>query len=330
MIRRRAEFILALALVILSTPFVAVAQQAGRVYRIGWLGFATPTRPDEFLHEVFLQVLREHGFVEGQNVVIERRYVDGRAERNAGFAAEFVGMKVDLLVTVGAPATRAAKDATSTIPIVMVAVANPERLGLVASLARPGGNVTGMSNVGADFVGKMLQIVKDALPQRSRLAILWDPNNPGSALSLRETEIPTATALGITAIPIEVRAQADLERAFERAVRERSDVLYPHLALFAHRERIVELAAKHRLPTVVGSEQWAQVGALMSYGPDYPDQLRRVGLHVVKILKGAKPADLPVEQPTKFRLVVNLKTATALGLAIPPLVVLQADKVIDQ
>lgn len=234
MIQRRIALIL--TFLILSTPFAAVAQPAGKGYRIGWLGFVTPSRPEELVsQEAFLQILREHGFVEGKNVTIERRYVDGRAERNAGFAAEFVGMKADLVLAVGSAAARAAKDATSTIPIVMVGVANPERQGLVANLARPGGNVTGMSNVEAEFGGKMLQTLKDALPQRSRVGILWNPDNPGSALSLRETDVPTTIALGMTAIPIEIRAPADVERAFEVALRERADVLYLHLAVLAHR-----------------------------------------------------------------------------------------------
>lgn len=295
----------------------------------GGSGFSTPTRPEEFvLQEPFHQVLREHAFVEGQNVTVVRRYVDGQAERNAQFAAEFVGMKVDLLVTVGAPATRAAKDATSTIPIVMVALANPERLGLVASLAHPGGNVTGVSNLGAEFTARMLQILKDALPNRSRIAILWTPNNPASALFLKE-DVATAAALGLTPIPIEIRAQADLDHAFESAVRAHGDVLYPQLALLAHRVRIVELSAKHRLPIVMGSEQWTEIRALMSYGPDWAALLRRAGLYAARILRGTKPADLPVEQPTKFRLVVNLKTAKALGLTIAPSVMLQADRVIE-
>jgi putative ABC transport system substrate-binding protein len=239
-------------------------------------------------------------------------------------------MKVDLIVVIDSVAARAAKQATNTIPIVMVAVANPEQQGLVASLARPGGNVTGMSNnMVGDLGSKLLQILKDALPQRSRVAILWNPDNPASERGLKETDVPTAKALGMEPIAVGVRSAADLERAFETVIRERADVLYPHLALWAHRARIQEFAVQHRRPTVVLAREWSQLGVLISYGPDFRDLFQRSAMYVAKILRGAKPADLPVEQPTKFELVINLKTAKALGLTIPQSILARADEIIQ-
>jgi putative tryptophan/tyrosine transport system substrate-binding protein len=319
-----------LALGLTLEPLAAEAQQAGKVYRLGWFAFSPPTTPETVpLYDAFVQELRAQGFVEGQNVRIERRYTEGQEESAAASAAEFVSMKVDLILATYSGAVRAAKEATSTIPIVMAAVANPERQGLVASLARPGGNVTGTSSIGAESGAKLLQIAKEALPQRSRLAIFWNPKLPISALSVRETEVPAATALGMPPILVGVGSPADLERALDTITRERIDVLYPHLALWPHRQQIVDFAIKHRLPVVTAAREWTQIGGLISYGPDLRDTFRRSAMYVVKILKGAKPADLPVEQPTKFELVINLKTARALGLTIPPSVLGRADQVIE-
>jgi putative tryptophan/tyrosine transport system substrate-binding protein len=326
----RRTFLCGLTLGSLSAPLAVKAQQAGKVYRLGWFAFAPPTDPATVaIHDAFLQELRAHGFVEGQNVQMERRYTEGREDRTAALAAEFVSMKVDLIFATYSGAVRAAKEATSTIPIVMAAVANPERQGLVASLARPGGNVTGTSSVGAESGAKLMQIAKDALPQRSRLAILWNPDLPISALSVRETEVPAATALGMPPILVGVRSPADLERALDTITRERINVLYPHLAMWPHRQQIVDFATKHRLPVVTAAREWTQIGGLISYGPDLRDGFRRSAMYVVKILRGANPADLPVEQPTKFELVINMKTAKALGLTIPQSVLLRADQVID-
>ena len=314
----------------LAAPFAAEAQQAGKIYRLGWFAFSPPTNPEALaLHDAVLQELRAHGFVEGQNVQIERRYSEGREERLAALATEFVNMKVDVIFATYSGAVRAAKEATSTIPIVMASVANPERQGLVASLARPAGNVTGTSSVGAEFGAKLLQLAKTALPQRARLGILWNPNLPISAISVKETEVPAATALGMPPILVEVRGPADLERALDTVIRERIDVLYPHLAMWPHRQQIVDFAMKHRVPVVTGAREWTQIGGLISYGPDQRDAFRRSAMYVVKILKGANPADLPVEQATKFDLVINLKTAKALGLTIPPSLLQRADQVIE-
>ena len=307
-----------------------MGQQTGKIYRLGWFAFSPPTNPEIVaLHDAFLQELRAQGFVEGQNVRIERRYIEGREERATALAAELVGMKVDLIFATYSGAVRAAKDATSTIPIVMGLVANPERQGLVASLARPGGNVTGTSSIGAESGAKLLQIAKEALPQRSRLAIFWNPNLPISALSVRETEAPAAKALGMPPILVEVRSADDLGRALDTITRERVDVLYPHGAMWAHRQQIVDFATKHRIPVVTAAREWTQIGGLVSYGPDLRDGFRRSATYVAKILKGANPADLPVEQATKFELVINLKTAKALGLTIPPSVLGRADQVIE-
>jgi len=329
MVTRRV-FLGSLTLGLLAAPLAGEAQQAGRIYRLGWFAFSPPTNPEVLaLHDAVLQELRAQGFVEGQNVRIERRYTEGRQEREAALAAEFVRMKVDLIFATYSGAVRAAKEATSTIPIVMGAVANPERQGLVASLARPGGNVTGTSSIGAESGAKLLQIAKDALPQRSRLAILWNPNLPISALSVRETEVPAATALGMPPILVGVRSPADLEPALDTIVRERIDVLYPHGAMWPHRQQIVDFATKHRIPVVTAAREWTQIGGLISYGPDLRDGFRRSALYVVKILRGANPAELPVEQATKFELVINLTTAKVLGLTIPPSLLQRADQVIE-
>jgi putative ABC transport system substrate-binding protein len=326
----RRTFIAVMGGSILAQPLATEAQQAGKVYRIGWFALSQPTNPEiAALHDAVLQELRAQGFVEGQNVRIERRYTEGREERATALAAELVSMKVDLIFATYSGLVRAAKEATSTIPIVMGAVANPERQGLVASLARPSGNVTGTSSIGAESGAKLLQIAKDALPQRSRLAILWNPNLPISALSVRDTEVPAATALGMPPILVAVRSPADLEPALDTIVREPIDVLYPHGAMWRHRQQIVDFATKHRIPVVTAAREWTQIGGLISYGPDLRDAFRRSAMYVVKILKGANPADLPVEQATKFDLVINLKTAKALGLTIPQTLLLQADQVIE-
>ena len=305
------------------------AQQAGKVYRIGWLGLNRPESPRPRVLEGFVDTLRAHGFAEGRNLVIERRYSEGREEQNDKAAAEFVQMKVDLIVATYAGAARAAKRATGTIPIVIAGGGNPERLGFVASLARPGGNVTGVSNMAIDWSSKPLQIIKDGLPERTRVAILWNPDNPASTLAFRDTDLPAAKALGMSALGVEVRSPADLERAFDTVLRERAEVLYAHLPMSPHRVRIQAFAERHALPVVAGTREWAHLGALISYGPDWRDLYGRAAVYVAKILNGAKPADLPVEQAAKFDLVINLKTAKALGLTIPPSLLARADQVIE-
>jgi ABC-type uncharacterized transport system substrate-binding protein len=319
-----------LAVGLALAPLSAEAQ-AGKVYRIGWLAITPPTSPPfQRISEAFLQGLRDHGFVEGQNVIIERRYSEGREDRHTAFVAEFVQMKVDLIVASSSAAAHAAKQAPSMIPIVMLGVASPERQGLVVSLARPGGNVTGMSSqLGGELSGKMFQVLKETVPKLSKVAILWNPDNVASAISFREGEVPAAKALGVALVSVEVRGPGDVERALTTIASESGLMLWVHLVALPFRARLMEFAAAHRLPTVAQSSVWPQSGGLMSYGPDTADLLRRGAVYVDKILRGAKPADLPVEQPTKFELVINLKTAKALGLTIPPSVLLRADRVIE-
>jgi len=315
---------------VLAAPLGAEAQQVGKVWRIGWLEITPPTTPATLKSEnAFVQALRDRGFVEGQNVVFDRRYSEGRENRYAGFVAELIRMKADLIVASSSAAVRAAKQATTAIPIVMLAVAVPERQGLVASLARPGGNVTGMSNQGGETSGKMLQLLKETLPQLSKIAIVWNPDNLGSAISFKEGELPAAEALRVALVSLEVRGPEDLDRALTTLGSERPDALWVHLTANPFRPRLLEFAAKNRLPTVAQASTWPQAGALMSFGPDLADLYGRSATYVAKILRGAKPADLPVEQPTKFELVINLKTAKALGLTIPPSLLLRADQVIE-
>jgi putative ABC transport system substrate-binding protein len=327
---RRIGLAVVLVLGFTLGPLAVEAQQAGKMYRLGWLSIDAPSPPRQQLSEVFLHELRDHGFVEGQNVTIERRYSEGREDRHTAFAAEFVQMKVDLIVAVSSAAAHAAKQATSTIPIVMLNVANPERQGLVVSLARPGGNVTGTSNqLGGEFSGKMLQLIKETVPKLSKLAVVWNPDNPGSAISFRESEVPVAKALGVALVSLEVRGPAEVDRALTRIAAERPDALWVHLVAFPFRARFLEFAATNRLPSVAQASGWPQSGGLLSYGPDPAEMLRRGAVQAAKILKGARPADLPVEQPTKFELVINLKTAKALGLTIPQTLLLRADQVIE-
>ena len=312
---------------LLAAPLAAEAQPAGKVWRIGWLGISPPSA---LLSQAFLQGLRDHGFVEGQNVIIERRYSEGREDRHTAFVAEFIQMKVDLIVAASSAAAHAAKQGTNTIPIVMLAVASPERQGLVVSLARPGGNVTGTSTqFGGELSGKMFQLLKETVPKLSKVAILWNPDNPGSAVAFREGEVPAAKALGVALVSLEVRGPGDVDHALTTIASAQPDALWVHIVGFPFRARLLEFAATNRLPTVAQGATWPQSGGLLSYGPDGADMFRRGAALAAKILKGAKPADLPVEQPTKFELVINLKTAKALGLTIPPSLLLRADQVIE-
>jgi len=327
---KRRAFIASLTGGLLAAPLAAEAQQAGKVWRIGWLDITPPTTPvTRKSQDAFFQALRDRGFIEGHNVSFERRYSEGREERQAGFVTELLGMKVDLIVTSSSAAVRAAKQATSTTPIVMLSVAVPERQGLVASLARPGGNVTGMSNQLGEASGKMLQLLKETLPQLSKIAVMWNPDNLGSAISFNEGERPAAEALRVALVSLEVRGPEDLDRALRTLTSERPDALWVHIVAAPFRPRLLEFAAKNRLPTVAQASGWPQAGALMSYGPDLADLYARAATYVAKILRGAKPADLPVEQPTKFEFVINLKTAKTLGLTIPPSLLARADQVIE-
>jgi putative ABC transport system substrate-binding protein len=325
----RRAFLSTVAGGLLAAPLAAEAQPAGKVYRIGYLSPRPGIEPQE---EAFRQGLRELGYVEGQNLVIEWRFAKGETVIFPTVAAELVRLKVDCIVTVGVTATAAAKQATSTIPIVMAAADDdPVRLGLIASFARPGGNVTGFVNVGHEQASKRLQLLKEVAPGASRVAVLF-PKNPGGGPGghLRETQV-AASALGIQLQTLEVRAPDGLERAFNSAVKGRAEALIVVGTDFinSHRARIVELAGKARLPAIYTSSAWPYEGGLMSYATDRVTQFRRAASYTDRILKGAKPADLPVEQPTKFELVINLKTARALGLTIPPSVLQRADQVIE-
>lgn len=327
-----------LAILVIALAQAAFAQTAEKAYRIGWIGYTTPSRPEQRAsHDTFRDSLRDQGFVEGRNLTIERRYVDGVTERNVQFAAEFVAMKVDVIVAEASVAARAAKEATRTIPIVMFFVTDPVRIGLVTSLARPGGNVTGMSNMLADLGAKTFQLMKEAVPHASRVGTFWNPDNPGSALGMkatlefeaREAQSQSKSGLGLTTVPLAVRTAADLDAAFEQALRERVDVLVPHLTALPFYPRIAEFAAKHRLPVVAALRSTVEQGALLSVGIDSREQFRGAAVYVAKILKGASPADLPVEQPIEVAIYVNLKTARALGLTIPQTILLRADGVIE-
>ena len=324
----RAAIIVTLALGILAAPLAAEAQQPAKVARVGMLmpisvAAAAPNV------DAFLQALRERGWVEGQNIVVERRYSDGRAERLPHLAAELIRLNVEVIVTWGTPAAKAAKGATSKIPIVMAAATDPVKTGLVASLARPGGNVTGVTSGGGELSGKSLELLKELAPAVTRVAVLWNPENPGNAPLFTQTQA-AARALGLRLQSLEVRASGELESAFAAMIKERPGALLVlhELVFFNQRKRIVDLAAQQRVPAMYERREYVDVGGLMSYGVNFRDNFRRAATYVDKILKGAKPADLPVEDPTRFELVINLNTAKALGLTIPQSIFIRADEVI--
>ena len=325
----RRTFLRTVAGTLIAAPLAAEAQQAGKVYRIGFLGTTVPTPATLPLWEAFQEGLREGGYVEGQNLFIERRYSEGRAERFTDFASEFVRLQVDAIVVSSTPAAKAAKQATGTIPIVMVYVGDPVGSGLVASLARPGGNVTGLSSQ-AEQGGKQLQLLHETAPGASRVAVIWDPSNPSRLRSVKDVEA-SGQVLRIEVRSHSVRTPDELEIVLTAIERERATAFMPFdsQVAFVHRRRLVEFAARNRLPAVYAVRAYANDGGLMSYGPSLPDLFRRASTYVAKILKGAKPGDLPVEQPTKFELVINLKTAKTLGLTIPPSVLQRADQVIE-
>jgi len=317
---------------LLAAPLAAGAQQRAKVYRIGVLGnLAPPAPPAARLWEAFAEGMRERGYYEGQNFVRESRWTGGRLERSQSLAAELVGLKVDLIVAVGTAAVRAVKEATSVIPIVMVYVIDPVAGRLVDNLGRPGGNVTGVAfGAGVEIVGKHLELLKEAVPKVSRVAVLTDPTHPLDADYRRETQT-AAGALGLTPQFHEVRGPGDLEGAFHAMTGARAGALLVLTQPFAfvHAGRIADLAARSRLPAIYPFRECVEAGGLMAYAANAPEMFRRAATYVDKILKGAKPADLPVEQPTKFELVINLKTAKALGLTIPQSLLLRADEVIQ-
>jgi putative ABC transport system substrate-binding protein len=322
----------ALALGILAAPLATGAQPPVKIYRIGVLANALPTAPQAVrLWEAFAEGMRERGYIEGQNFVFERRSTEGRLERSASLAAELVGLKVDLILAAGTAGVRAAQQATSAIPIVMVYALDPVEGGLVSSLARPGGNVTGVAfGAGLEIVGKHLELLKEAIPKLSRVAVLSDPAHPLDAGFRREAQA-AARVLGVTVHFYEVRDPNELESAFTAMTRSRADALLMLSEPFAfvHARRIADLAAKSRLPAVSAFRESVEAGGLMAYATSAPDMFRHAATYVDKILKGARPGDLPIEQPTKFELVINLKTAKALGLKIPQSLLNRADDVIQ-
>jgi putative tryptophan/tyrosine transport system substrate-binding protein len=321
-------FVRLLATVLLATvPFVE-AQQPTKVPRIGFLG-APPRSAISERIEAFRQGLRELGYVERKNIVIEWQYAEGKADRLPGLAAELVRLKVDLIVTSGAPVTRSTKKATSTIPIVMAQDNDPVGNGFVTSLARPGGNITGLATLGPEISGKQLELLKETVPKLSRAAVLGTSTRPGNAQALREIEL-AAGAFGVKLQYLDVLSSKDIEIAFRAASKGRAEavLVLGGPVLNPHRTQIADLAAKNRLPAVYGTPEFMDAGGLMFYGASINEMFRRAATYVDKILKGAKPGDLPVEQPTKFELIINLKTATQIGLTIPPNVLARADKVI--
>ena len=327
---RRRTFIALLGGAALSSnnwPLAAQAQQPGRLPTVGFLGGATPAAWGHWV-AAFTQRLGELGWIEGRTVAIEYGWGEGLNERYAEIAAEFVRRKVDVIVTAGA-AVPAAKQATSVIPIVFALSGDPLGEGLVASLARPGGNVTGLSSQNSDVAGKRLELLREVLPGLRRLAIMANVGHLGAVLEMREVQA-AARALGLEVVTREIRRAEDIAPNFE-TLKGRADALYlfPEPLVHNNRVRINTLATAARLPTIYVHRDYVESGGLMSYGPNLPDQFRRAAVYVDKILRGAKPADLPVEQPTKFDLVVNLTTAKALGLKIPEAFLLRADEVIE-
>jgi ABC-type uncharacterized transport system substrate-binding protein len=309
-------------------PVAARAQQSGRLPTIGFLGPITHSAASEWL-AAFVQRLRELGWIEGRTIAIEVRWAEGRNERFAEIAAEFVRLKVDVIVTAGTAAVVTAKQATSVIPIVFAVAGDPVGTGLVASLARPGGNVTGLSNQSADLAGKRLELLREVVPSLRRLAILANAGSPIGVLEMREAQAAART-LGLEVVTSEIRRVEDIAPAFE-TLKGRAETLYvaSDPLVTTNRIRINTLALGARLPTMHGQGDNVEAGGLMSYGANYPDLHRRAADYVDKILRGTKPGDIPVEQPTKFDFVVNLTTAKALGLEIPPTLLARADEVIE-
>jgi putative ABC transport system substrate-binding protein len=329
----RRAFIAGTGAVLLAAPLAAEAQPAAKIPRIGFLSLNLA--PNSHLHEAFRQGLRDLGYIQGRNIVIEIRDAEGKYERLPALAVELVALKVDVIVTGGGtPPALAAKQATKTIPIVFASAPDPVTDGLVASLARPGGNVTGLSNINPELVGKCLEQLKQAVPGVSRVAVLWQPGfmDQRTDREMLKAEDVAAQALGVRLQFVEARGPADLDRAFSDMTKARAGALtvLPSAMLFTERRRLVDLAAKSRLPAVYPQKEFVEAGGLMAYGPSLADLFRRTAIYVDKILKGAKPADLPVEQPTKFELVINLKTAKALGLTIPPPLLARADHVVEK
>jgi putative tryptophan/tyrosine transport system substrate-binding protein len=309
---------------LLAAPLGAEAQQAGKVYRIGFLRAGQP--PESYL-DGFQQGLRERGYVYGQNVVVEFRATDGSVDPLPRLTEELLRLKVDVFLASAAPAAVAVRRATTSVPIVFVGVVDPVGLGLVPSLGRPGGSITGLATTSADFAGKRLELLRAIVPSLRRVAVLWHPANPSNPIQLKGAQA-AARALGMRLEPVSIQGPNDFDSA-SKAVPGTDGLLFLESPLFTtHRARLAELAARSRLPAIYGQREYVEVGGLMSYGTHFKDLYRRAAWYVDKILKGAKPGDLPVEQPTNFELVINLKTAKALGLTIPQSLLQRADQVI--
>jgi ABC-type uncharacterized transport system substrate-binding protein len=319
----RRTFIATVAGGLLAAPLAAEARPARKIYKIGILVGGIP--PDGFR-----EGLRDLGYVEGQNVVIIERSAGGRNERFPELVAELLRLGVDALVSSATPAIQAAKEGTKTVPIVMAGLTDPIAAEIVPNLARPGGNITGLTNIFTELSAKRLEFLKQAAPRLSVVAVVWNPVHPGQRLAFKDTEA-AARSLAISVVSIEVRRPEDFDAAFKTIANSRIDgldVLPDPLTSF-HRKQTASFAAQHRLAAMYAAREWVEAGGLMSYGPNVPDLWRRAAIYVDKIFKGARPGDLPVERPTKFDLVINLKTAKALGLTIPPSLLQRADQVIE-
>jgi putative ABC transport system substrate-binding protein len=316
--------------VLIIAPLAVRAQQAGKVYRIAFLGASSPALESELV-AAFRQGLGDLGYIEGQNIVIEYRWAEGRYDRYPAFVAEAVRLKVDVIVTAGTPAALAAKEGTRTLPIVMAVIGDPIAAGVVSSVARPGGNITGSTSMTPEIDAKRLELLKEVVPGASRIAVLWNPANPNNRARIREMKA-AAKSLRLTLEPlVDVADSEQLEKGFGAIVAARSQalIMVSDRALLSHRDRIVAFATKRRLPGLYAYREFVEAGGLASYAPSYPAMFRRAATYVDKILKGAKPSELPIEQPTKFELVINLKTAKALGLTIPQSVLGRADEIIQ-
>jgi ABC-type uncharacterized transport system substrate-binding protein len=326
---RRREFILAVGGAAAAWPLAARAQQPDKIQRVGFLGNSTAALEANLVGP-FRDGLRDLGYQEGQNIVIEYRWAEGKYERFPALIAELLAAKVDVIVTAGTPASLAVKKATSSVPLVMIAVGEPVATGLVASLARPGGNITGVTSISPEIEGKRLELLREVVPGVSHIAVLWNAGSPVQVIQERETRV-AAQALGMKMLSLGVRTLEEIEDALATILRERPEALFvlADRLFLHHRKRIMDFAVKHRLPGVHAYRELVEVGGLMSYGPSYADMHRRAATYVDRILKGEKPADLPVERPVKFVLVLNLKAAKALGLEIPPTFILRAEEVIE-
>ena len=329
MIPKAFIIVVAFTISVLITPSASQAQHRGHVPRVGYLGTSSASLEPELV-KAFREGLRDHGYIEGQNIVIEYRWAEGNYKRFPDLVADLVKLKVDLILTTGTPGALAAKQATQTIPIVMAVTGDAVATGLVSSLARPGGNLTGLTTMVPDLEGKRLEILREVLPKLATLAVLLNTSNPLTAIQWEQAKT-SAKALGIQLQPIELQRPEDFKDAFARVARQRPDAItmVADRFLLAHRTEIADFVAKTRLPAMYPYRDFVVAGGLMSYAPSYEDLFRRSATYVAKILRGAKPSDLPIEQPTKFEFLVNLKTAKILGVPIPPSLLLRADHVFE-